>query len=55
MAQDRGDVTAAAGTRLNTNASTVFRVLQRIEKQLGQRLFDAANEPKQWLLSLIHI
>jgi DNA-binding transcriptional LysR family regulator len=44
LALVRGGTLAAAGTRLNTNASTVFRVLQRIEKQLGQRLFERTRQ-----------
>jgi DNA-binding transcriptional LysR family regulator len=44
LALVRGGTLAAAGTRLNTNSSTVFRALQRIEKQLGQRLFERTRQ-----------
>lgn len=39
LALARGGNLAEAGKRLEANASTVFRTVQRIEKQLGQTLF----------------
>ena len=39
LALARGGNLAEAGKRLAANASTVFRTVQRIEKQLGQTLF----------------
>lgn len=39
LALARGGNLADAGKRLAANASTVFRTVQRIEKQLGQTLF----------------
>ena len=39
LALSRGGNLAEAGKRLAANASTVFRTVQRIEKQLGQTLF----------------
>jgi DNA-binding transcriptional LysR family regulator len=44
LALVRGGTLAAAGTRLNADASTVFRALQRIERQLGQRLFERTRQ-----------
>jgi DNA-binding transcriptional LysR family regulator len=40
LALARGGTLALAAQRLNADPSTVFRSLQRIEKQLGQRLFE---------------
>ena len=40
LALVRGGTLAGAGARLDADASTVFRTLQRIEKQLGHRLFE---------------
>ena len=40
LALVRGRTLAQAGVRLQADASTVFRSLQRIEKALGQRLFE---------------
>jgi DNA-binding transcriptional LysR family regulator len=40
LALVRGGTLALAAQRLNADASTVFRGLQRIEKSLGQRLFE---------------
>lgn len=40
LAMSRGGTLASAGERLGVDASTVFRALQRIERGLGQRLFD---------------
>ena len=40
LALVRGGTLALAAARLGADASTVFRNLQRIEKQAGQRLFD---------------
>jgi len=34
---------AGAGDRLGNDASTVFRTVQRIEKGLGQRLFERSR------------
>lgn len=39
LALVRGGTLSAAGERLGVDASTVFRSLQRVEKGLGQRLF----------------
>ena len=39
LAVTRGGNLADAGKRLNVDASTVFRTVQRIEKRLGQTLF----------------
>lgn len=39
LAVTRGGNLAEAGKRLNVDASTVFRTVQRIEKRLGQTLF----------------
>jgi len=40
LALVRGGTLALAAQRLGADASTVFRALQRIEKSLGQRLFE---------------
>lgn len=40
LALMRGRTLAGAGERLGVDASTVFRSLQRLERQLGQRLFE---------------
>lgn len=40
LALHRAGTLAAAGERLNVNASTVFRMLQRLERGLGQALFE---------------
>jgi DNA-binding transcriptional LysR family regulator len=40
LALTRAPTLADAATRLGVDTSTVFRALQRIEKQLGRRLFD---------------
>jgi DNA-binding transcriptional LysR family regulator len=40
LALARAGTLAQAGTRLGADASTVFRAVQRIEKSLGQRLFE---------------
>jgi DNA-binding transcriptional LysR family regulator len=40
LALARGGTLAQAAQRLGADASTVFRSLQRIERQLGQRLFE---------------
>ncbi|MEQ1519599.1 MAG: LysR family transcriptional regulator [Usitatibacteraceae bacterium] len=39
LALTRGGNLAEAGRRLDANASTVFRTVQRLEKELGQTLF----------------
>lgn len=44
LALARGRTLAEAGSRLGADASTVFRGLQRIEKQLGQRLFERTRQ-----------
>ncbi len=43
LALVRAKTLAAAGERLALDASTVFRALQRIEKGLGQRLFERSR------------
>ncbi|MDP2066825.1 MAG: LysR family transcriptional regulator [Burkholderiaceae bacterium] len=43
LALVRGGTLAEAGDRLAVDASTVFRTLQRIEKGLGQRLFERSR------------
>lgn len=40
LALTRGTTLARAGERLGVDASTVFRSLQRLERNLGQRLFE---------------
>jgi DNA-binding transcriptional LysR family regulator len=40
LALTRGRTLAVAGDRLRVDASTVFRSLQRLERNLGQRLFE---------------
>jgi len=40
LALHRAGTLAAAGERLDVNASTVFRMLQRLERGLGQTLFE---------------
>ena len=40
LALQRGGTLGAAGSRLGTDPSTLFRGLQRLEKQLGTRLFE---------------
>jgi DNA-binding transcriptional LysR family regulator len=40
LALSRGATLASAGERLGVDASTVFRSLQRLERNLGQRLFE---------------
>jgi DNA-binding transcriptional LysR family regulator len=40
LALHRAGTLAAAGERLDVNASTVFRMLQRLERGLGQALFE---------------
>src|SRR4051812_5929357 len=40
LALARGGTLAQAAARLAADASTVFRAVQRIEKSLGQRLFE---------------
>src|SRR3569832_1328052 len=40
LALARGGTLAAAADRLAADVSTVFRSVQRIEKNLGQRLFE---------------
>ena len=43
LALARTGTLAQAGMRLAVDASTVFRSLQRIEKGLGQRLFERSR------------
>jgi DNA-binding transcriptional LysR family regulator len=43
LALTRAGTLAQAGERLDLDASTVFRTLQRIEKGLGQRLFERSR------------
>lgn len=43
LALSRGGTLAMAGERLGMDASTVFRTLQRVEKGLGQRLFERSR------------
>ena len=43
LALTRAGTLAQAGERLGLDASTVFRTLQRIEKGLGQRLFERSR------------
>jgi DNA-binding transcriptional LysR family regulator len=43
LALVRGNTLAAAGERLGVDTSTVFRSLQRIERGLGQRLFERSR------------
>lgn len=43
LALVRANTLAGAGERLGVDASTVFRSLQRIEKGLGQRLFERSR------------
>lgn len=43
LALTRAGTLAQAGERLRLDASTVFRTLQRIEKGLGQRLFERSR------------
>jgi DNA-binding transcriptional LysR family regulator len=40
LALARGGTLAEAASRLGADASTVFRTIQRVEKNLGQRLFE---------------
>ncbi|NPC59282.1 LysR family transcriptional regulator [Caenimonas soli] len=44
LALVRGGTLAQAATRLSADASTVFRSVQRIEKNLGQRLFERTRQ-----------
>ena len=62
LALQRGGNLAQAGERLGVDASTVFRTVQRIERGLGQTLFERsrtgylptelgqslANTPSSW-------
>jgi DNA-binding transcriptional LysR family regulator len=43
LALARGGTLAEAGSRLQADASTVFRAVQRVEKNLGQRLFERSR------------
>lgn len=47
LALARGRTLADAGARLGADASTVFRAVQRVEKQLGQRLFERSRQGYQ--------
>ncbi len=56
LALSRGGTLAAAGERLGVDASTVFRSLQRLERQLGQRLFErtrAGYQPSETAMQLV--
>jgi DNA-binding transcriptional LysR family regulator len=44
LALVRGGTLAEAAQRLGADASTVFRALQKIEKHLGQRLFERSRQ-----------
>lgn len=44
LALVRGRTLASAGQRLGADTSTVFRGVQRIEKRLGQRLFERSRD-----------
>jgi DNA-binding transcriptional LysR family regulator len=44
LALVRGGTLAEAARRNGSNASTVFRALQRLEKRLGQRLFERTRQ-----------
>lgn len=55
LALVRGTTLAAAGERLALDGSTVFRTLQRLERKLGQRLFErsrAGYQPTELALVL---
>jgi DNA-binding transcriptional LysR family regulator len=55
LALVRGSTLAAAGERLGLDGSTVFRTLQRLERKLGQRLFErsrAGYQPAELALVL---
>lgn len=43
LAISRGGTLASAGERLHLDSSTVFRTVQRIERMLGQRLFERSR------------
>jgi len=47
LALHRAGTLAAAGERLGVNASTVFRMLQRVERGLGQALFERGRRGYQ--------
>ncbi len=47
LALHRAGTLAAAGERLGVNASTVFRMLQRLERGLGQALFERGRRGYQ--------
>lgn len=47
LAVTRGGTLAKAGERLKADASTVFRSLQRVEKALGQTLFERSRRGYQ--------
>lgn len=55
LALVRGATLSAAGERLGVDGSTVFRTLQRLERRLGQRLFErsrAGYQPTELALVL---
>lgn len=55
LALARGGTLAAAAQRLAADASTVFRGVQRIEKALGQRLFERTRQgylPSEQMLEI---
>jgi DNA-binding transcriptional LysR family regulator len=55
LALVRGGTLAEAAARLGADASTVFRAVQRMEKHLGQRLFERSRQgylPSQAVLDI---
>src|SRR5690348_2958550 len=55
LALVRGGTLAQAAQRLGMDASTVFRSLQRIEKNLGQRLFERGRTGYLPVEATLHI
>lgn len=56
LALARGGTLAEAAVRLHADASTVFRTVQRVEKALGQRLFERSRGgylPSDTLLEMV--
>src|SRR3982750_2949274 len=57
LALTRGGTLAEAAARLSADASTVFRAVQRIEKNLGQRLFERGRRgylPSDAMVRIAH-
>ncbi|MBG9389247.1 LysR family transcriptional regulator [Caenimonas aquaedulcis] len=55
LALVRGGTLAGAASRIHADASTVFRSVQRIERQLGQRLFERTRQgylPSETMLEI---